>query len=326
MSYAIVVPTVGRPTLYRLLAALAGQDPASAPEQIVVVDDRPGSPPDLEVRVGRLEPDVIRTGGNGPAAARNAGWRLVRADWVVFLDDDVEPPADWAKRLDSDLAGVSADIAAVQARIRVPLPADRRPTDAERNTAALASASWITADLAVRREALERVGGFDERFRRAYREDADLAIRLKKSGRRLVRGQRETVHPVRPDGEWASVRAQAGNADDALMRRRHGPDWRHEAGAPRGRLGWHVATTVFGLAAVASRVAGARRTATAATAGWLALAGSFAWLRIRPGPASPGEIRRMLLTSLAIPPTATAHRALGTWRYRNVPPYSEESV
>ena len=59
----------------------------------------------------------------------------------------------------------------------VPLPTDRRPTDWERNTAGLAGASWITADMAYRRTALEAVNGFDERFPRAYREDADLALR-----------------------------------------------------------------------------------------------------------------------------------------------------
>jgi glycosyltransferase involved in cell wall biosynthesis len=324
MAYAIVIPTIARPSLYRLLASLAGQDPSSGPEQIVVVDDRPGVPPELEVRVGGLDPQVVRSGGNGPAAARNAGWRKTSAEWVVFVDDDVELAADWAARLASDLAGQPADVAGVQAKIRVPLPAHRRPTDAERNTAGLASAVWITADMAYRREALERVGGFDERFRRAYREDADLAVRIQRCGWRLVRGRRETIHPVRPDGEWASVRAQAGNADDVLMRRRHGLRWRQAAVAPRGRLSWHVATTACGLTAVVAGAAGARRTAVAAAAGWLALTAQFAWLRIKPGPATPAEIKRMVTTSIAIPPVATVHRLLGAWRYRMVEPHVQE--
>ena len=324
MGYAIVIPTVARPSLYRLLASLAGQDPSRGPEQIVVVDDRPGALLELEVRIGGLDPQVLRSEANGPAAARNAGWRKASAEWVVFLDDDVELPADWAARLGSDLAGQPANVAGVQAQIRVPLPTHRRPTDAERNTAALASAAWVTADMAYRREALERVGGFDVRFRRAYREDADLAVRMQSSGWRLVRGRRETIHPVRPDGEWASVRAQAGNADDALMRRRHGRGWRQAAVAPRGRLGWHVATTACGLAALVAGAAGARRTAVAAAAGCLALIAQFAWLRIKPGPATPAEIRRMVTTSIAIPPVATAHRLLGEWQYRRVEPHVQE--
>jgi glycosyltransferase involved in cell wall biosynthesis len=324
MGYAIVIPTVARPSLYRLLASLAGQDPSSGPEQIVVADDRPGVPPELEVRIGVLDPQVVHSGGNGPAAARNAGWRKTSAEWVVFLDDDVVLPADWAVRLASDLAGQPADVAGVQAHIRVPLPVHRRPTDAERNTAGLASAVWITADMAYRREALERVGGFDERFRRAYREDADLAVRMQSYGWRLVRGRRETIHPVRPDGTWASVWAQAGNADDVLMRRRHGPCWRQAAIAPPGRLGWHVATTACGLTAVVAGAAGTRRIAVAAAAGWVALTAQFAWLRIRSGPATPDEISRMVITSIAIPPVATVHRLLGEWRYRRVEPHVQE--
>ena len=323
-NYAVVIPTIGRATLYRLLASLATQDPSSGPEQIVVVDDRPGMPPELEVRLGHLDPELVRSGGNGPAAARNAGWRKTSAEWVVFLDDDVELPADWAVQLQSDLSGQPADVAGVQARIRVPLPTHRRPTDAERNIAALADAVWITADMAYRREALERIGGFDERFRRAYREDSDLAVRLLSCGWRLVHGRRETIHPVRPAADWASVSAQAGNADDALMRRRHGPGWRDAAAAPRGRLAWHAATTACGITAVAARAAGARWLAMVAAAGWLALTTQFTWLRIKPGPATPGEIGRMVFTSIAIPPTAVAHRLLGTWRYRNVEPHAQE--
>ena len=88
-----------------------------------------------------------------------------------------------------------------------------------------------------RRAALDDVGGFDERFPRAYREDADLGLRLAAAGWQIVRGQRRVRHPVGPADRWVSVRKQAGNADDALMR----APARAAAGAsaparPRGRL------------------------------------------------------------------------------------------
>ena len=51
----------------------------------------------------------------------------------------------------------------------MPLPDGRRPTDWERSTAGLQDARWATADMAFARGALEAVGGFDERFPRAYR-------------------------------------------------------------------------------------------------------------------------------------------------------------
>src|SRR5439155_2972818 len=141
-----------------------------------------------------------------------------------FLDDDVLPTPDWAERLTADL-DVADDVGGVQGVVRVPLPADRRPTDWERVTAGLASGRWITADMAYRRAALAAVGGFDERFPRAYREDADLAYRVRRAGWRLVIGERRTLHPVRPESPWACLRAQRGNTDDALLRRMYGPGW-----------------------------------------------------------------------------------------------------
>ncbi|WP_418605725.1 glycosyltransferase family 2 protein [Georgenia sp. SUBG003] len=51
----------------------------------------------------------MRSGGRGPAAARNAGWRTTTAEWVAFLDDDVLLPADWSCRLAADLAATDDD-------------------------------------------------------------------------------------------------------------------------------------------------------------------------------------------------------------------------
>jgi GT2 family glycosyltransferase len=77
-------------------------------------------------------------------------------------------------------------VAATQGRVQVPLPTARRPTDWERSTAGLVTAPWITADMTYRRSALSAVGGFDERFPRAFREDSDLALRVQAAGGRLV--------------------------------------------------------------------------------------------------------------------------------------------
>src|SRR6266542_3198741 len=152
--FDVVVPTVGRPSLERLLEALARAD-GPLPGRVLLVDDRrrpdrpllPGGVP------GRLARQTVVIGGRaaGPAAARNDGWRRATATWVA-------------------------------------LPAARPPTDWERNVAALEGARWATADLAYRRAVLAEVGGFDERFRRAYREDADLALRVVRAGYRIEQG------------------------------------------------------------------------------------------------------------------------------------------
>jgi len=316
----VVVPTIGRPSLDVLLDALAaGAGPR--PAEIVLVDDRPSGAPLQPGRTGLPPVRVVRTGGRGPAAARNLGWRTARTEWVAFLDDDVVPDPDWYERLAADLAALPADVAGTQGRVRVPLPEHRRPTDWERGTAGLATSSWITADLAYRRAALAAVGGFDERFPRAFREDSDLALRVLDTGARLVRGQRWITHPVRPVDRWVSLRVQAGNADDVLMRRLHGPGWRQRADAALGRRPQHTAVTAAALAALGLAAARRPGAAVLAAVGWAAGTAEFAWARIAPGPRDRAEVTTMLATSALIPPLATWHFLRGAVRHRAVTPW-----
>jgi histidinol-phosphate phosphatase family protein len=315
-GYDVVVPTAGRQSLRALLDGLAAQH-GPAPGRVVLVDDRGGGAarrpgPAAHVPAALLaRAVVVRSFGRGPAAARNAGWRAARAPWIAFLDDDVLLPAGWAEALAADLAALDARVAGSQARICVPLPSGRPPTDWERNVAGLGDARWVTADLAYRRAALEAVGGFDERFPRAYREDADLALRLQDAGWRLARGAREAVHPVGAAGRAVSLRKQAGNADDPFMRRLHGPDWRRRAQAPAGRAGRHAATAAAGAAAAALAAAGRPRAALAIGAAWAAATAELAWARIAPGPRDRDEVLTMAATSAAMPFVATAWRTRG---------------
>ena len=237
-SYVVVIPTLGRPCLQHALDTLAAADGPLLPRQVVLADDRRDTPEPLPVTIpaalaGRTV--VVTLEGRGPAAARNAGWRAAEAaDWVAFLDDDVRVGPRWRAELVADLAAQPADVAGVQGVIDVPLPPDRRPTDWERGTAGLASARWITADLAYRRNALLAAGGFDERFPRAFREDADLALRLLDLGWALRQGARRTTHPVRPGLTLGQPRGPGRQR----RRRAHEPAARPRlAPAGRGRPG-----------------------------------------------------------------------------------------
>ncbi|SFF59168.1 Glycosyl transferase family 2 [Actinacidiphila alni] len=321
-AYAVVIPTIGRPCLADCLRALAASE-GPGPAEIVVVDDRRDATAGLPLEAaGDLRPRlrVAGSGGRGPAAARNTGLRAVTAPWVVFLDDDVRVLPDWRRRLAGDLLAADARTGGVQGVLQVPLPPGRRPTDWERGTAGLEAASWATADMAYRASALTAVDGFDERFPRAFREDADLALRVLDAGWSLCRGDRVTQHPVRPADRWASVRAQRGNADDALMTALHGPDWWSRARAPRGRLRRHTAVTAAALTASLLALSGRRTGAAVCAALWALGTAEFAWARIAPGPRTGQEVTTMLATSVVIPPLAVAHRAAGAVRHRGAAP------
>ncbi|WP_410535618.1 glycosyltransferase family 2 protein [Streptomyces sp. KL2] len=326
VDYSVVIPTVGRPCLADCLAAL-GRSAGPEPREVVIVDDRPQPEPlREELPLHALGPlreraVVVQTGGRGPAGARNIGWRLVTAPWVAFLDDDVRVGARWREALARDLGEADPTVAGVQGVLDVPLPTGRRATDWERSTSGLARAQWATADMAYRTEALKAVGGFDERFPRAFREDADLALRVLDDGWRIRRGGRLTTHPVRPADRWVSLRMQRGNADDALMLRLHGPSWWRRAAAPRGRIRRHAAVTAAGAAALVLAAAGRRRAAALAGAGWLLGTAEFARARIAPGPRTREEVTTMLVTSVLIPPLAVYHRLAGTLRHRAAAPW-----
>ncbi|AKS35450.1 HAD-IIIA family hydrolase [Mycolicibacterium goodii] len=314
-DFAVVIPTIGRPTLQVLLAALEKELARTAGVEsraVIVVDDRAKPDPPLSI-TSNLAVTVVSSGGRGPAAARNAGWRRSTARWICFLDDDVRPDPGWAAALAADLAAAdAAGAAGSQAIIGVPIPPGHRVCDDERRTQRLQTAQWITADMAYRRSALVEVGGFDERFPRAYREDSDLGLRITLSGRKIVGGGRRSTHPVARATWMSSVRAQVGNRDDALLHRKYGKGWRPAIGEGRGRLPAHLATTVaaaVGLAAPGGRLARWGRIA------WCALTAEFALRRLLSGRRTVGEAARMLTTSILIPPVAVYHRLRGEWDF-----------
>ena len=329
VSYAVVIPTIGRPGLANLVKAVDG-DPA--PSCIVVADDRRAATSELDLPQTAAPLLVVRTGGRGPAAARNAGWQAADAEWpedkwIAFLDDDVVVPVDWCRRLVNDLKDLPDNVAASQAWISVPVPEGRRPTDVERRTLGLNGASWITADMAYRRTALVETGGFDERFPRAFREDADLALRTVRNGYAIAWGERVTTHPLASSTNWRnglidSLTDQAGNADNALMRAKYGRRWRSLIGTTPGRTGRHLITSAAAITAVvacAPKHPGRISTVLAATASlvWAGLTAEFAAGRILAGPRTVPEISSMVLTSVLIPPLAVGHRLRGELRVRS---------
>lgn len=315
VDFAVVIPTVGRDSLHRLLAELDGSS-GPRPKEVIVVDDRREQKPPLAVST-ELPLKVLTSGGRGPAAARNVGWRSAKARWICFLDDDVVPQPNWFEAVANDIAEAeNAGAVGSQAVIEVPLVAGRRATDDERRTHRLGTARWITADMAFERCALVAAGGFDERFPRAYREDSDLALRITRKGNTMAEGSRRSTHPLAPTTWLSSVRAQIGNRDNALMRRKHGPTWRKEIGESRGRLPAHALTTATAVAAVGLALVGQRRAARHAAAAWCAFTAEFAFRRIMSGPATMVEIARMLVTSALIPPVAVLHRIRGEWDVR----------
>ena len=313
---SVVIPTHHRPALLRrCLRALARQAyPREWFEVVVVEDGGPGSGREVVARLraeeAPLEIRYLWVPRGGPAAARNAGWRAARGELVAFTDDDTVPHPRW---LAEGLRSFEQGADAVSGRTLV--PTSRHPTDWERNVKGLEAASFATCNAFCRRDLLEAVGGFDPRFRVAYREDSDLEFSLLKAGARIVRNEAAIVyHPPRPGPPLVSLRLQRNQFFDALLYRKHPEHFRRFI---RARPPWrYYAITAGMLASLAAAALEQWPLALAATVAWSVLVAWFCARRLRGTRRSPRQVADMLLTSLLIPPVAVYWRLRGAWAFR----------
>lgn len=205
----VVVATRNRAHLLpRLVAALEAQEGAP-PFEVVVVDDastddtpavlaslRDSSPLDL-----RVERQAER---GGQSAGRDRGWRTAQGDVVLFTDDDCVPRPGWLASLTAaldevDLAQGRTVPAADQAANEGPFSRTLEVTEA--------NGTYATCNMGYRREWLEKVGGFDVRYRHLAGEDTDLALRCRELGATFAFAADAVVeHDVRPSSFVAALK------------------------------------------------------------------------------------------------------------------------
>lgn len=172
-------------------------DQGDAVSEVIVVDDCAEASPalaELAARSDRVR--VVRSDVRGLSVARNAGWRAACADWVVYVDDDVLVDPGWGTAMEAAIAAhPGAEIVSCDVRG----PADARAeglivSEHRVHQAAVYTGRWtkpwvigLTSCLGVKRSALERLGGFDERLGPGTpdfpsAEDMDLNYRFLRDG------------------------------------------------------------------------------------------------------------------------------------------------
>ena len=178
--------------------------------EVVVVND--GST-DATADIARSFPVMlIQQENKGPAAARNAGWRAVQGNVILFTDADCVPEPGWAEKLLELLEQTNAEAAGggysyhgasrlgkwIHSEIRLRHARMRGKVD-----------FLGSFNMAVMRKTLERVRGFDESFLKPSSEDNDLCYRLKKTGCRLIFNPDIRVEHLHPWGLFRYLRIQA---------------------------------------------------------------------------------------------------------------------
>jgi glycosyltransferase involved in cell wall biosynthesis len=288
--------------------------------EIVVVDDgRTADTQALVEALARQHADngpIIRylrphDGTRGPAAARNRGWRAARGRIIAFTDDDTQPDRDWLRQ---GLLAMTRGRVALRGQVKVPAPEPL--TDHARMTQGLEHAEFVTANCFVRRDTLFEVGGFDERFQRAWREDSDLHFNLlQRYGEVPKAPNAVVVHPVREAPFGISIKQQANTMFDALLFKKHPSLYRSKVGrlhAPPSYYG-----IVLGTLAMLAALLGGEFLAGALLMGVvLALIGRLALRRLQGTARTRRHVAEMVLTSAAIPFLSLYWRLAGAWRFR----------
>jgi glycosyltransferase involved in cell wall biosynthesis len=184
---SIVIPAYNaRRTIARTLEACLAQ---SLPCEIIVVDD--GSTDSTPEIIARFPVKHLRQPNKGAAAARNLGWRAAAGEVILFTDSDCVPEKDWARKLAAQLEENGADAGAAGGTYALMNPESLTASCIHyeiqyRHAALPREVRYLGSfSLAVPKAVLERMGGFDESFRIACGEDADLTYRISASGLRL---------------------------------------------------------------------------------------------------------------------------------------------
>jgi teichuronic acid biosynthesis glycosyltransferase TuaG len=180
MDIAVIIPTYNRASsLKRAIESVQVQTlPA---REVIVVDD--GSEEDIRALVEPYRNCVYRKIEHSglPAVARNAGLGMTDADYVAFLDSDDEwLPHKLERQISSNCDFVCSNARRVldNASATSPyLPVGQRHVG--RVLGDLLKDNFvITSSVLVRRELINRAGGFNEDPRLRVGEDYDLWLRL----------------------------------------------------------------------------------------------------------------------------------------------------
>lgn len=193
--------------------------------EVIVIDD--GSTDDVpQIAASHSTVRYERQDHAGLSAARNLGMKLARGEVIVYTDDDCRPDEDWLWRIAAAL-----DDPRWVAAGGPNLPPPPR-SEVERCVAAAPGGPCHVllndeeaehlpgCNLAIRKSALEDIGGFDPVFRAAG-DDVDVCWRLREAGGKLrfVPGAFVWHHRRLTVGAYLKQQRGYGHAEALLMKK-----------------------------------------------------------------------------------------------------------
>lgn len=195
---SIIIPTFNRLRwLKKCLQQLNNQVYDGRYEVIVIDDgsnDGTGDYLRLNKAAFRFSILLLLQKNKGPAAARNYGIRKAKGNIIALLDDDSIAEPNWLEEISTSFQELPRDCAVVKGKTKMYGYSD---LGAFLQNNFDDSDSWITNNIAYRKEILCKVGLFDEmNFSLAAWEDLDLGYRIQRAGyKRFYNPKAIIYHP-----------------------------------------------------------------------------------------------------------------------------------
>jgi glycosyltransferase involved in cell wall biosynthesis len=316
---SVVIPTYKRlDLLLNCLNALNKQTIPLCDYEVIVVADGPDYNTaeilSLWQHTSKMDLRFLYTPTRkGPAAARNLGWLSARAKLIAFTDDDCLPDRNWLRIILE--AYHNEDLVAFTGKTIVPM--SKKPTDYELNISHLATADFITANCVCTKNALISVGGFDEAFKMAWREDSDLEFKLLQHQIPIHRIETAVVvHPIRKAKWGVSIKDQKKSLYDVLLFKKY-PQLYDQKIRSGGIFDYYVICGAWLMALIfllLGIVAGAKVAVILLLFGVV----KFAYRRLAPTRKTFGHVLEMVVTSIAIPFVSLYWRFYGSIKFKKL--------
>lgn len=194
IRYSIIIPTFNRADYLEMgCKAISDQIRNKQGVEVIVVDD--GS----EEKIACCNREITRRNGFiyiyqenlGVVFARNTGIGRSKGEWIIFLDDDVLTGDNWFDRITASLSKLSESVVGAEGMVE-------GSGDGlwDRDVQNLEGGAFLTCHLAVRKETLIELSGFDTAFEKDLPccEDHELAVRLLKKGKVVFMHDVKVIH------------------------------------------------------------------------------------------------------------------------------------
>jgi glycosyltransferase involved in cell wall biosynthesis len=188
MKVSIVIPTYNSSkTISKTVEACLKQTYFKNNPEVIVVDD--GSNDNTKDIIKNLPIKYLYQSNAGPAKARNLGWKSAEGEIIYFTDSDCVPEKDCIENLvkmhdSNEIASVGGSYGIANPESLLSL-CIHNEIQYRHSTMPVNVRYLGSFNVAVKKSALESVNGFDESFKIACAEDADLSYRLIDKGFKL---------------------------------------------------------------------------------------------------------------------------------------------